>query len=257
MCDMTTRHLYHKSKGVAVHTLWSHSCTRQYLGIQDCDEGYAEVEWAEGRKIEIRTPISWTEKQIDRCYQFYSQFKTADDLARYLIPKAKRIDVSKGKWYLIPDGKVPSGCEELFCSNNHLTELLLPSSCKRVGCSNNLLTELVVPDGCVFLDCSHNPLLELFLPKGCKRIICTGTKIQELIVPEGCLDVVCFACSLIKLVVPEGCLSIGCSNNFLTELKVPKSCKMVVCHKNFFTELTVPKKCEVITNDVVKIINYE
>ena len=116
MCDAMTSHLYHITNGPAIHTSSSHSQTREALKIGDQDERYAEVEWADGKELEIRFPGSWGDQQREDCRNFYARHApTMIDLQRWVITRAAVVKIAEGHEHTLDGvGSLPA-CEWLDC----------------------------------------------------------------------------------------------------------------------------------------------
>ena len=154
MCDRLTSHLYKIHSGPVVHTLYSHSETREALGIKDKDESYVEVEWRDIEpEPEIRFPSSWNQDARDECTTFYSKFNTPMGLAMFLMPMAVVIDCSNTNISKLPDRL--DKCIRLNCSYTNISKL--PDKldkCEYLNCSYTNITKLLDRlNSCVLLIC--------------------------------------------------------------------------------------------------------
>lgn len=145
---------------------------------------------------------------------------------------------------------LPDNLEELYCSNNLLTELTsygakLPPNLKILDCTGNQLTKLPeLPANLKQLYCSRNQLTELpILPPNLKILECVKNKLSYVLppLPNDLEELYCSNNPLIHL--QERVRMKNSSRNF--SLPLPEKLKILECNDNYLYELpTLPINLE-------------
>lgn len=132
MCEQMTSHLYKRNDGPVAWNIYSHSQTRQELGINYLDQNYAEVEWTTGHvSPEIRIPACWQEEERMQCLQHYRRhMPTRNEMIKWCVAHARNVDIVEGEeWameFLNPRVKV------LTCEENEVVSIPDLPECRRL-----------------------------------------------------------------------------------------------------------------------------
>src|SRR5438105_4185692 len=74
--------------------------------------------------------------------------------------------------------------QQLDCSSQHLSHLIVPEGLRDLNCSHNQLTQLIVREGLRVLDCGSNQLTQLTVPEGLRNLRCSYNRLTQLTVPD-------------------------------------------------------------------------
>jgi hypothetical protein len=252
MCERLTSHLFDlKNRKMLVHTIYSHSRTRDALGLTDKDANVVEVEWLE----QAAEPyIRWDGSRADEAerhavYDWYARrFPTRESLVMECLRQGVII-VIRATSELDGVGELPN-CTSLDCCGcTGLTELPELKECTALSCRGCTgLTKLPNLEKCTNLYCAGcTGLTKLPALEKCTHLNCSGctglTKLPNL---EKCIYLVCTDCvGLTKLPELKGCTNLGCCGcTGLTELPELKECTALSCRGcTGLTKLPNLEKC--------------
>ena len=179
MCEKATSHLFNVNKReMVIHTIGSHTETRDALQINANDPCYIEVEWLETSPC---PSIRFTEKQDADERQliidwYAKRFPERLDLFRHCVSKSCG-NIDLGSLTALPEHlTLPKSCGNIYLGSlttlpEHLT---LPKSCGNIDL-NSLTTlpeHLTLPTSCENIDLYSLTALpeHLTLPKSCGNI---------------------------------------------------------------------------------------
>lgn len=115
-----------------------------------------------------------------------------------------KIDLHRKGLTGVLDLSTEKDVEEIDCSNNMLSKLILPPGIKKLVCRDNQLIHLDLPSSMEYIDCSDNQLTQLILPSGVNEFHCSNNKLSELIIPPTTAYISCERNQLTKFILPAG-----------------------------------------------------
>jgi len=113
---------------------------------------------------------------------------------------------------------LPIGLKELYCCNNHMTELCLPPRVEVVYCSYNQLSSLTLPDGLKDLCCDHNRIKRLVLPETLVALDCVDNQIASLVLPSTLRELSANYNRLTSVTLNKGLSRVNLSGNPIREV---------------------------------------